>query len=367
MKNYNEKERKLFRFCSKYSRQCADSGKRLLMVIFAVLFLPAAGLAEITLRYTDHEPLGRMRTQFIKDVFLANVEKESNGRIKIEDNWDSKVTDGYKALQAIGKDGTADIGIVVPEYSANELPLHQMFKSFPVGPTSDKQVAFFRRIYAEVPAFSAELEKENVVTIFISTGYPVAFFSTKPLNNLKDIKGEKWRSASFWHKDFLQNVGATPVTMPWNDGIFTALEDGSLDGLMVNIDGGDQLSVDKVAPNILFSEKLWMGHVYLLVMNKKTWDSLAEEDKKAIQRAAEISYKSLGSVMDSSFDKQIKDMRKGGAKIRTLRASELKQWETDTKYQEVQNAWVKEQEGKGVENVASTLEKVRVILNDSMK
>ena len=218
--------------------------KKLLMIVFTMFLLPVVTVSETkTLKYSDHEPLGGMRTKFIKDVFFAAIEKESNGRLKIEDHWDSKISNGYDALRIVGKEGTADMTIVVPEYSANELPLHQMFKSFPVGPTGAKQVTFFRRVYAEIPAFSAELEKENVVNIFLSTGYPVAFFSTKPLTNLKDLKGERWRSASFWHKDFLQNVGATPVTMPWNDGIFTALRDGTLDGLMVNIDGGEQLKV----------------------------------------------------------------------------------------------------------------------------
>ena len=342
--------------------------KKLLMIVFTMFLLPVVTVSETkTLKYSDHEPLGGMRTKFIKDVFFAAIEKESNGRLKIEDHWDSKISNGYDALRIVGKEGTADMTIVVPEYSANELPLHQMFKSFPVGPTGAKQVTFFRRVYAEIPAFSAELEKENVVNIFLSTGYPVAFFSTKPLSNLKDLKGERWRSASFRHKDFLQNVGATPVTMPWNEGIFTALRDGTLDGLMVNIDGGEQLKVDEVAPNILFSDKLWMGHVYLLVMNKDTWNGLAKEDKEAIQRAAETAYKTLGSVMDKSFDTQVKSMRKNGAKIRILSAKELEGWKTDTKYEQIQDAWIKEQEAKGVKDVASSMEKVRVILNDTTK
>jgi TRAP-type C4-dicarboxylate transport system substrate-binding protein len=63
-----------------------------------------------------------------------------------------------------------------------------------VGPTGDHQVKFFRRVYADIPAIPAELEKNNVVNILFTTGYPVAFFSTKPLKTLEDIKGEKWRS-----------------------------------------------------------------------------------------------------------------------------------------------------------------------------
>ncbi|SQB29273.1 Uncharacterised protein [Citrobacter koseri] len=62
-------------------------------------------------------------------------------------------------------------------------------KASPVGPAGEKQVAFFRRVYADIPDFSAELKKENVVNVFIATGYPLAFFSTTALSNPEGLKG----------------------------------------------------------------------------------------------------------------------------------------------------------------------------------
>ena len=87
---------------------------------------------EKTLIYSDHEPLGGMRTRFIKDVFFSAIEKESNGRLKIQAHWDGKLATGYDALRKVA-DGVA----VVPEYALDLLPLHQIFKSFLVGPSGD--------------------------------------------------------------------------------------------------------------------------------------------------------------------------------------------------------------------------------------
>jgi TRAP-type C4-dicarboxylate transport system substrate-binding protein len=207
------------------------------------LLMPTAASAQKTLRYSDHEPFGNMRTTFIKDVFLAAIERESNGRLKIEDHWDSKLATGYDALALVGAGSAADLAVVVPEYKADAMPLHQIFKGFPVGPSGDRQVAFFRRVYAEVPAFAAELEKNKVVNVFCATGYPVAFFSIKPLATLEDIKGAKWRTASFWYRDFLRNAGAEVISMPWGPGIFQAMQAKTLEGLMVNIDSGYDLKV----------------------------------------------------------------------------------------------------------------------------
>lgn len=341
--------------------------RNMLAVILSALLIPATVSAAQILKYTDHEPLGGMRTRFMQDVFFAEIEKQSHGRLKVEAHWNSELARSYDALGVVKEGKIADMTTAVPEYTAKEFPLQQIFKSFPVGPTGDKQVAFFRKAYATIPALQNEFAQQNVVNIFLATGYPVAFFSTKPLNKLEEIKGTKWRSASFWHQDFLKNSGAMPVSMPWGAGIYDALKAGTLDGLMVNVDSGYDLNVHKTAPNVLISKDLWLGHVYPVVMNKNTWDKLADEDKEAIKRAAEIAYQTQGSVMDSSFNAMVETLRKNGAHVRTLNAGEVARWEASVNYQQVQEKWVKEQEGKGVKEAGPTLMKITALQKEAMQ
>lgn len=341
--------------------------RKILALFLTTLLMPTTVSAVQILKYSDHEPLGGMRTSFIKDVFFAEIEKESQGRLKVDAHWNSELARSYDALGVVKEGKIADMAIVVPEYTPKEFPLQQIFKSFPVGPTGARQVEFFRKAYATIPAFQAEVARQNVVNLFLATGYPVAFFSTKPLNKLDDITGQKWRSASFWHQDFLKNSGSIPVSMPWGEGIYDALKAGSLDGLMVNVDSGYELNVHKTAPNVLISKDLWLGHVYLLVMNKDTWNKLADEDKQAIQRAASKAYQTLGSVMDSSFDSMVGELAHNGVKIRQLSSTEVAHWESATQYQQVQEKWVKEQESKGVKEAGRTMDKVTALLKESMK
>lgn len=318
------------------------------------------------LTFSDHQPSGLMRTRFLKDVLFSAIEKESNGRLKIDDHWNGDIAAAYDALDAVSS-GKADMATTVPEYTAENLPLHQIFKSFPVGPIADSQINFFQRVYNEVPAFNAELEKNNVVPIFFGTGYPVAFYSITPLENLENIAGGKWRSASFWHLDFLKNAGASPVTMHWGPEIYQAMKAKTLDGLMVNVDSGFALNVHDAAPNVLVSKALWLGHVYPLTMNKQVWDSLAQEDQAAIRRAVKISYKSLGTVMNDSFDAQLETLRKAGATVRELTPAEVKRWEKATRYEEVQAAWVEKQEKNGTPDAGKVLTKVKFLMDEFMK
>lgn len=339
----------------------------ILTMLVALLLLPAGASAQKVLRYTDHEPFGGMRTAFIRDVFFAAIERESNGRLKIEPHWDSTVATGYRALGVVGEGREADIGVVVPEYTDKALPLHQIFKSFPRGPAGAAQVAFWRRVFDEVPAFSTELARNNAVSVLAATGYPVAFFSTRALHTLDDIRGQKWRTASFWHTEFLRNAGAEPVSMPWGQGVFDALKTRSLDGLMVNIDSGQMLRVHDVARQVVASRELWLGHVYLVAMNRDVWSLLAQEDKAAIARAAEIAYRQLGSIMDRSFDAMVEELKGAGVQIRQLETTESRAFEVASGYQRVQANWVKSQQAAGVSDIEDTMTKVRVILADAMR
>ena len=52
-----------------------------------------------TIIYSDHEPLGNMRTTFLHEIFFKNIEKESRGNLKIEEHWNSELSTGYDALK----------------------------------------------------------------------------------------------------------------------------------------------------------------------------------------------------------------------------------------------------------------------------
>lgn len=69
---------------------------------------------------------------------------------------------------------------MVPEYTPEQLPRHQIFKSFPLGPgRGEAQVNAFQRIFREYRQFGRELENNNLVNLQFFLGYPVGFFTTK--------------------------------------------------------------------------------------------------------------------------------------------------------------------------------------------
>lgn len=81
-----------------------------------------------TLTFTDHEPMGNIRTQVTRQFFRF-VEQESKGRIRIDHHWNGELSSSYDAYETV-REGTKDMATVVPEYDSQRMPLHQLFKSF---------------------------------------------------------------------------------------------------------------------------------------------------------------------------------------------------------------------------------------------
>lgn len=88
---------------------------------------------------------------------------------------------------------------------------------------------------------------------------------------------------------------------------------------MVNLDSGYDIHAERAAPNVLLSPSLWLGHVYLLVMNKQTWENLDNRDREAIQRATITTEKALGKALDNNLISMVKTLEQEGAQVRYLK------------------------------------------------
>lgn len=320
--------------------------KKFTLSLIALLAASVAN-ADVTLKYSDHEPYGNMRTRFIQDVFFKAVEEESQGKIKIDAHWGGELANPHHELEALAEK-KADLIVAVPEYSEKQLPLHQLFKSFPVGPSGAEQVKTIRQIYQELPELTAEYEQNGAKPLIIATGYPYAFLSAKEVDKISDIKGQTWRSNSFWQRFQIEKVGATAVKSPWGDIVREKLASGEWNGLIVNIDSALDVKANEPAPYALISDKLWLGHIYPVVMNLESWQKLSKDEQQAFERAAEKAYTQLGTIMSDSYQAILKQAREQGMTVRELSDEEVAQWATLTQFPQYQADWIAEQKKAGV-------------------
>ena len=99
---------------------------------FLILFFASVAGA-MTFKYSDHDPPGGMRTDFLKKVWLPEVEKQTGGKLKVQDFWGGALMGSKEIYKGIA-DGVTNMGFVYPGHYPGQLVSFTIFKLFPRGP-----------------------------------------------------------------------------------------------------------------------------------------------------------------------------------------------------------------------------------------
>lgn len=339
-----------------YSKKC-----RMALMLLLGLSLSTVSLADtIKMKYSDHDPPGGMRTQFVKDTWLPEIENQSNGQVKIQEFWGGALMGSKEILKGIG-DGVTQMGFVYPGHYPGQLPAHTILKLFPRGPSKfENMVWFYRKIYAEVPEFKAELEKANVMTVMFTAGLPGAFAGKNPLTGIDDVKDDKWRAGDKWGLRFLENAGAVPVSVPWGD-VYMALQTGTIDGCFTNYDGLHLMKFDEVAPNLLVSKSLWYAMPFLHLINLDYFNGLDKKVQEGILKASEIAEQKFAQTYEQAFDQVMSEQKASGYTVTEMSEADIAKWENADKLEELQAIWVEEAEKAGLKTASTVMAKVKAI------
>lgn len=330
--------------------------------LFSLGFAPAdvSAAGPKVLKYSDHDPSGGLRTAFYKSVFLDEIEKQTNGRIKIQDFWGGALFSSPEVLQGVA-DGVTDMGMVFADHYPKQLLLHQGFKVFPTGPGNyDVMMKFYRDLYKEIPEFGAEFAKYNQRVIFFTPGLPIAFISAKPMDSLDQLKGGKWRASSRWHLMFLKQAGAVATFIPWAE-CYMALQTGALDGNMTNYDGAHMTKQDEAAPYILVAREFWNATPFIVTINNDVWAGLSKEDQAGILKAAEISTQKFAAAYNDGIDSIYEAEKKAGLHPRFLNAEEIGKWAAKAWEVKADEVWLKDLKDAKVKDADSVVARLKAL------
>ena len=131
----------------------------------------------------------------------------------------------------------------------------------------------------------ARLPERNVIGLaFWEHGYRNLTNSRRPVAKLEDIKGLKIRTLQVpIYLDMINALGASAVPMPLPE-LYGALENKAVDGQEnppATILASKFYEVQK---HLVLSKHIYSA--WVLLMSKKTWDSLSPDEQKAVQAAA---------------------------------------------------------------------------------
>lgn len=296
--------------------------------------------AEITLDFSHFYP----PSHFMDDVvteFVEKVEEETDGRIKISSYSGASLAEPDEHFDAAAT-GSVDIALSVHGYTPGEFPLSPVVELPFMSKTSMEGSTKLWQLYNEFDEFKDEYA--GTVPLWLYTADPGHLHTvSKPVKSLEDLKGMRIRSPSPEASEWLEALGATPVSMPMNE-TYEALERGVVDGTIGSWEAVVAWGLDEV---INYST---VGNFYnttkYVVMNEDVWNSLSEEDQEIIREISEEMVTRSAEMFDEWTQIGIESADEKGVEVYELSEAELEEWK-EYIMPTVEN-WIKKVEEKGL-------------------
>jgi len=325
---------------------------------------------KITLTYTDHDPPGGMRTDFIANVWLPEIKNQVEAagyEIEINDFFGASLMESEEALEGI-RDGVADFGFIFPDHHPGRLYSWSLFRLFPEAPDEWEHASWiFSTAIEEVPALGGAFEAQNQKPLLVTLGLPSVFGASYPIESLEDLEGYNWRASAEVHLRTLENIGANPVSVPWGD-VYMALSTGTIDGVLTNYDGFHMMKFYEVAPNIIVAPQLWWATPFVHTFNLDTWNDLPEDVQDAILEASEIAALQFDEVYAGSIEQFMEEQREEGCTVSLLPDEEVGYIADEEFLRGEREDWIKEaEEDYGIDDAAGAIERMHEIMEESLE
>jgi len=341
--------------------------KKIIIIILLMLLFVSVSISSIYAAEKIYEltladsvaPVG-LRGNCVK-IFLEEVEKYTNGKVKINVYWGESLLKAKEILKGV-KDGVVDMGYVNPNYYPVQLLVNGSFAIYPRGPVKFSNIyKAFENCFEEIPKFSQELESLNQKVLFVMTQLPIAVVSTKPFTSFEDFKGKRIRASSQWFLSQLKGAGAIPVSVPWGD-CYMALQTGSIEGVYTNIDGSNRTKLDEAAPNIFAMREIWVATPMFYTMNFDKWNSLPVDIQEQLLEASRSTIIRFGELYDAELNRILTEEKELGYKVTVASAEDIQKWMSMPVMDQLKEDWIKEAKENGVENAEEIVSRVSKIL-----
>lgn len=205
----------------------------------------------------------------------------TEGKITFENYWSSSLLNSGDTLAGV-RDGVADIGLIIPTYYPQELPVSSWLfglggalSGSTVHDVAAGGAAALESVLTLEP-LTAEYASHNIKVLQGTSTPAYNLLCNKPISSLEDAKGMRARAIGAVWSDTAEALGMTPVAIAWNEA-YEGLQRGVFDCMVINpnqyVNG---LILKDVAPEFVpvtmaqLQSSTW-------VMNLETWDSFPVE------------------------------------------------------------------------------------------
>jgi TRAP-type C4-dicarboxylate transport system substrate-binding protein len=274
---------------------------------------------------------GDFRDQLAKK-FAAEVEKRSNGQLKIEVYPNSSLVKTFSQFGAIRK-GTLDMSVLPLAYGGGEVP------EMNLGLMPALVTSYDQGLRWKTAPIGKEFEKildEKGIRILTWVWQAGGIASkTNPIVAPDDAKGMKVRGGSKEMDLMMKGAGAAVTNVPSNE-IYNAMSSGVLDAAMTSSTSliSFRLSENAKAVTTARNKAIWFM-LEPLVISKDAWNKLTPEQQKIMTEVG-ASLEQFAKESAQADDKEMANVfQKAGAKVVDMDEAAFLKWQTiakDTAY-----------------------------------
>src|SRR5699024_9942625 len=243
------------------------------------------------------------------------LEEASDGDITITTYPGNSLAESDEQFDA-AVTGTVDIALSVHGYTPGEFPLFSVMELPFMSDTAKQGSENLWDIYNEFSDDFAQ-EYEGTEPLWLYTTDPGQLFTVdKPVKSVEDLKGMKIRSPSPETSEWLERLGATPVSMPMDEN-FEALERGVVDGTIAPWEAVKTWDLEEVINYATIGN--FYSTTMFVVMNKDLYDGMDEEAQKIIKdNTGEKMSQKTGEIFDEYREEAIESAEEKGVEIHEL-------------------------------------------------
>jgi TRAP-type transport system periplasmic protein len=277
----------------------------------------SAFAADVTLRFAHLWPPVAGAHKDLMQVWADTVEKDSNGRIKVEVYPSGTLAKPPAQYEAV-KSRIADLTATVQGYSANRFPLTQVVELPGIVKTAEQGSCIIQSLYDEGLISS---EYKDTKPVFMFTHGPGHIHTKdKEIRSPKDLEGLKIRRPTTVVGKLLDGLGAKPVGMPAPQS-YQSMQRGVIDGVALPWEGALSFRLNELSKQ--HTEIGLYSLSFIVTMNKSVYDSLPADLKKVIDKNSGMPWaKKAGVVFDAQDVKGRAQAVKSGDNIVTIEGGE---------------------------------------------
>ncbi len=265
----------------------------------AALFTTGALAADVTLKLHHFLPPQANVPKLVLDVWADAVEKSSGGSITVDRYPSMQLGGAPPGLLDQSIDGVADVVWTVVGYTPGRFPSTEVFElPFMVEDARAASCAYWTMFEEHMQ--DDEFKDSKILGTWVHG--PGMFHTMDPVETPADLQGMKIRGGSRLVNQLLELAGATPVGMPV-PAVSEGLSKGVIDGTTIPWEVTTALKIPELVENHTeFEGPALYNLTFVLAMNKDKYESLSDEQKKAVDDNSGLNFSVFAGGVQSDAD-----------------------------------------------------------------